>query len=255
MTQGKHSMITAAGVGLMMRGASVLAIGAGHKRQTRRVMDPQPTDGIPPTSEAPWPIGGIRWVKESFAFVDKLADNVEREHPMTVAYQADRRVLQFYNCEPDELPGSIALDARSWNWERVKWKSPLFLPRWASRFALRCTNIRAERVQEISEQDALAEGMDAASPRQRKVDRRRRHDDDREDPRVVGYSRGSFAVQNYRDAWNEINGQRRMPNPDWRPARGPRGRTMIDTSISWDGNPWVWAYTFERAREHEGKAL
>lgn len=104
----------------------------------------------------------------------------------------------------------------------LPWRSPRFMPRWASRLLLEITDVRVQRVQEISEENARAEGMDWAAPQFVTIT-----DEDREDPREVGYpsAGSSFAVGNFRNLWDSINAKR---------------------GHGWDSNPWVWAITFRR---------
>lgn len=94
-----------------------------------------------------------------------------------------------------------------------KWKPSIHMPRRASRILLDVTAIRVERLQDISEADARAEGARECDP----VSGR--------EVLLAGPSqRGSF-VLHYRDIWEQING------PD-----------------SWAANPWVWIIEFRRAQ-------
>lgn len=83
----------------------------------------------------------------------------------------------------------------------------IFLPRAASRLTLEITDIRVERVKDISEEDAIAEGVAPCG-----------HDSFHTDQHTC-----SFA-----DLWDLINAKR-------------------DGGIySWESNPWVWAITFKK---------
>ena len=81
------------------------------------------------------------------------------------------------------------------------------MPRWASRITLEITSVRVERLQDISEADALAEGVT---------------DDGSLVTDLAGNDRGgAFAA--FATLWEVING-----------------------AGSWDDNPWVWAIEFRR---------
>jgi hypothetical protein len=100
-----------------------------------------------------------------------------------------------------------------------RWRPSIHMPRWASRILLEITAVRVERLQDISEVDAKAEGVIEG----------------------VGDFSGCFSVPGtqamsgttakecYARLWDQINGVG-----------------------SWDANPWVWVVEFRRA---EGGAL
>ena len=83
------------------------------------------------------------------------------------------------------------------------------MPRWASRILLEITNIRVERLQDISNEDAKAEGFDFST-----------------DPSAVemGYAIG--ARTNFRHTWEQIY-----------------------VANAWNKNQWVWVVEFVKLNE------
>jgi hypothetical protein len=134
---------------IIFSGPMVRAILDGSKTQTRRVMKPQPLSagpGVCPYGR----IGDRLWVRETWNTV-----NPEGE-PTSILYKADGSVM--YRPFPSAEAGWKAeQDAESLDAQR--WNTPIFMPRWASRITLEVTDVRVERVQEISEEDAKAEGV------------------------------------------------------------------------------------------------
>lgn len=104
--------------------------------------------------------------------------------------------------------------------EHDRWRSPIHMPRWASRLTLEVVSVRVERLQEISDKDAKAEGISPVgkwhgtysglSYESRGFDA----DDDRH--------RSPFAA-----LWDSINAKRHP----------------------WASNPWVWVVEFRRSEE------
>lgn len=178
---------------ILFSGPMVRAILEGRKTQTRRVKKPQPIDlgviHIVGQIKCPYGQPGDRlWVRETFC--PDWCDEV--------IYRAD------------DPTGRAARDA-GYSHE-PKWKPSIFMPRWASRIDLEVVGIRAERLQEISEDDALAEGCEpgggaCSGPM---------------DP--VEYD-GYTASDEFAALWDSINAKR---------------------GHSWESNPWVWVVEFKR---------
>lgn len=161
----------------------VRALLAGEKTQTRRVVKPQPfvsLDAISgwaipvpkkcqgwardfldikgPNIDAACPYGEVGdrlWVRETF--MDLQGTGVEhRPDPLGP--------LHRYAYQADTPPGSRGDEARKEY--GLKWKPSIHMPRAASRITLEVTGVRVERLQDISEADAAAEGVhtDPACP-------------------------------------------------------------------------------------------
>ncbi|ELI8098293.1 hypothetical protein RSG06_002213 [Yersinia enterocolitica] len=158
---------------ILFNAEMVNAILSGRKTQTRRIMKHQPTpssnreedywfpcdkmqsmvhvsDLLPGNSYMPdaheffstcCPLGGIGdqlWVRETFA--SGLCTE------STLAYRATHR--------PEDLE-------EGW-FEKIKWTPSIHMPRWASRINLLITGVRVERLNTISNGDAMAEGYPTA---------------------------------------------------------------------------------------------
>ncbi|EJS8701720.1 hypothetical protein NFA99_004921, partial [Escherichia coli] len=152
-------------------------------------------------------VGGRIWVRETwqgplvdFERSDDLLRNPEKyEKPENCVYEADGvPAPEFYDAD-DNL--------------RCCWRPSIHMPRWASRILLEITNVRVERLNDISEQDAIAEGIE-------------RYNDDG----IVyygPYGKGDCRPERaFSDLWKSIYGDE-----------------------NWQANPWVWVIEFKRVQE------
>lgn len=194
---------------ILFTGENVRSILEGRKTQTRRVIKPQPVpigtsavdrfeyfdDGLwLPTSKSgksgiflpskyrcPYGTEGNRlWVRENWA---TTLSGVPTDG---IAYKAD-------------YPADRA--------KTIKWKSPIHMPRWASRITLKVLNIRVERIQQITARECWAEGIERICEPSTK------------------FEKSAAALDDFMLLWNRIN--------------GPRG-------FGWDVNPWVWVVEFKK---------
>lgn len=194
---------------ILFSGPMVRALLDGRKTQTRRVLKPQPNvlkngrwyqpftdkpehwqyalgDHIHGYLDVKFRRGDLLWVRENAYFA-----------PDRCAYAADNpsltngeRVEGFGRCRPS-----------------------IHMPRWASRITLEVTGVKLERLQDISREDAIAEGIE--------VDQSGRFN-------VIAWRNYAFdnhpfncAIASFRSLWCSING-----------------------ADAWDANPWVVAPIF-----------
>lgn len=182
----------------------VRALLNGTKTQTRRVVKRfEVRAGLPePEMQSllrccPYGAPGDRlWVRETFAKIDGQTQPwIETDYRATYTHG-------------DRLGDSLGIKKR--------WTPAIHMPRAASRITLEVTGVRVEQLQDISEADAIAEGVHA--------DPRCRQDDDTAAFHRIGPVRGgSFPIARYGALWESING----------PG-------------SWKSNPWVWVLEFRR---------
>jgi hypothetical protein len=155
---------------VLFKGEMVNAILSGKKTQTRRIVKPQPVAWskspgllewkflhLPPEgliAECPYGIpGDTLWIRETFA-VHEIGESTH------IVYRAD--------CGSDG--------------DGAKWRPSIFMPRKHSRISLKITDVRVERLQDISEGDVMSEGIE-------------------HDPNVPSWLKFAFL-------WNSINANR-----------------------------------------------
>jgi len=174
---------------VIMSAASVRAIVAGTKTETRRVIRPQP-DPSPGTLTGPHQdcdSGLWGMVQTTWRFSDRLGNYEPEEEifrPFRIPEAGDRLWVReaWAPISPDEHERPIRecrIEYRAdttaeapGHWDEVergerpryaRWRPSIHMPRWASRITLAVTEVRVERLQEISRESAIAEGLALAS--------------------------------------------------------------------------------------------
>lgn len=204
--------------GMIFNAEMVRAILDGRKTQTRRIVKLQPDeDGLAKVTNGPWvdtsernyrcPFGDVGdriWVRETFQgplfdyeqMEAYLEDSSRFEKPEFCQYAADGGHRPEYQDAEDNL--------------RHGWRPSIHMPRWASRILLEITDVRIERLNSISQEDARAEGVGLTGWRPTYSD-----------PDSGGEVMTPY--DNFAQLWESIYGEE-----------------------SWNSNPWVWVIEFKR---------
>lgn len=164
-----------------------------------------------------WRVGA--WVTEEWArgdgecdasiAVDYLADGFARKEWLRGPDPDQMLRLVEQSRDDAEKVGRLRTATYEYNWgpgqSPCRHRPSIHMPRWASRITLTVTDVRVQRLQDISCADAFAEGV-------ARIANSLSIDCDTPDPR-----------KDFRTLWDGINAKR---------------------GHGWDSNPWVAAYTF-----------
>ncbi len=238
---------------ILFSSAMVRAILEGRKTQTRRMVKPQPPKEIadsishwcdtgylygfgkiaysgdrkivwPRSSglecnsiKCPYPVGTRLWVKETWQQVYSTGGG--KWACVTKPRKDSKAKLVYLADFPDGQ-------------HPPRWRSSIHMFRWASRIDLEVTGVKVERVQDISEADVFAEGVQIpfhdgrpllaiAGPGPVAHDYLPAGAVEKGTLKII--DQPAFVRAHYAALWDTINGKG-----------------------SWASNPWVWAYTFRR---------
>lgn len=164
-----------------------------------------------------WRVGA--WNEENYQIaVDYKADNYERQEWLHVEDEELFERLWIESTDDAEKAGIKLNEDDRYEWDPgespCRWRPSIFMPRWASRIDLEVTAVRAERVNQISNDDILREGIRSESCN------------------ICPHEGGSGCKQCMEIArpfitlWDSINGKKHP----------------------WNDNPWVWVYEFKRIK-------
>lgn len=232
---------------ILMTDESVRAILARAKNQTRRILAPQPvlaergswlwSKGKRDAQWAPdvrnpesmlghcrYRVGDELWVKEAWAsnkpnFVAYAATG---EAGTWASTNGGDRFWMHHGWISNQL-STLDKVGRFFTLAKYggKWRSPMFMPRWAARLFLRVDWCRVERLQDVTEADAMAEGVGPMFTC------------DASFLRGAPITSPSTYRTGYRVAWDDINRER----------------------APWDANPWVQVVGFTPLEtDHEDEA-
>lgn len=221
---------------IIFKSEMVRAILEGRKTQTRRIVKFQPEIetgyDYPHENET-----GYFWKKEeSYDSFDEMIADMIKHCPFGKV--GDRLWVRENFCCFDEDWRFMGRphDLKDGPWRNILyeadngidhgcgWRPSIHMPRWASRITLEITSIRVERLQDISEKDANAEGVE--------------FDSGWEEPMGEGYTDGwgfvdymnedqDYSMKSAKDSFESL----------WKSINGPE---------SWNQNPWVWVIEFKR---------
>ncbi|MEM8109355.1 hypothetical protein Q4S27_09335 [Morganella morganii subsp. sibonii] len=204
--------------GIIFNAEMVRAILDGRKTQTRRIVKSVPTTHnfhgwvmsstcTKDEGKACWAIGDSPLLKDPIRLncpLGKVGDRLWVRETWQCGLCTESTFAYRATHKPSDLE-------EGWS-EIIKWRPSSQMPRWASRILLEITSVRVERLQDISQADAIAEGAPPSHPTIDVVSRE--------------YGFPDFSRSWFGQTWWHIYGKE-----------------------NWQANPWVWVIEFRRVKK------
>lgn len=203
----------------------VKAILANRKTCTRRLMKPQPhfimeenkapaikhKDGIS-WINPPYQVGDILYVRETWQFIPCIDCEHGKCNLTPVTYEDADSVGE----------GCFVYRADYDTPQRINWNASIHMPGAAARLFLKVTDVRFEKLQDITEEQAKAEGSPLCIE----------YIDNNGEPVIYEDEDGYYDV-GFKAVWNGTIQKGDLPQ------------------YGWDANPWVWVIKFEKTEKEE----
>jgi hypothetical protein len=204
--------------GILFSAPMVRALLDGSKTQTRRIMRPQP-EPTPADYQGP---AGHWWPSSIMQSMVHVEQELQNRHGGWGGFCPDccphgrigdrlwvRETWAPHPDFPESVHRGVYRADPECKYDVARWRPSIHMPRWASRILLEITGVRVERLQDINDQDAIAEGI-GLNPSADGV--------------PMTFPNGETVPRaTFRCVWESING-----------------------AGSWDANPWLWVIEFRR---------
>lgn len=216
---------------ILFSAAMVQAILAGRKTMTRRVvkgiaLDWLEKDGFTPEFVADpdnglcryGKVGDVLWVRENFRkyiLFDPTDENLKTDEIIDFAADGEEPIPMIDG-------DGFQMFKKDGSEKFIPYRPSIHMPKKAARIWLEVVSIRVERAHDISEADAISEGIESYTE-----EGRPRYKDYMADASGYGdpahdYPSVGIAVTSFATLWEKINGRE-----------------------SWEANPWVWVVEFK----------
>lgn len=224
----------------------VQAILDGRKSCTRRVIKPQPDEkhtyplgfvtdstekkevgcfgfgideygGSIKYVKPPYQPGDILYVRETWQYLYELDGNE----------QIIEGTGKYYYAATDTIPFDTYVDASGVTHERVPWHTSIHMPKEAARIWLKVTDVRVERLQDITPKGAESEGVGNLF-----------YDD-------IGYGEKNYGT--------EVDTEYGIAKEQFAWLWESTIKKSDLDRYGWDANPWVWVIEFERCEKSQGR--
>lgn len=187
-----------------------------------------------------WMPGNRLWVKETWQMVDEDGE-ADASESLRSRLGATAPFKGIQGSRPITWRAVYRADgeAEHPNYGPIVWRRSIHMPRWASRLTLEVVAVRVERLQEISEADAIAEGASRREIQGHSAGWSMDWSRVGQLSRFAGgiYQRGSEQPLTERDIC--LGSARMAFGSLWNSINAKRGH-------GWDANPWVWVIEFRR---------
>lgn len=173
-------------------------------------------DSHPPTFPCQYQKGDILYVRETWRI--QAANRFEADTRIEFKAGGKMATIQFLGCR-SQGTDRCEYDAFLRKWDRPGWCPSIHMPKEAARLFLRVTDVRVERLQDITDEQAKAEGVQGF---------------------YLGMGESGYAVR--ADSNTFYEGPVGAFASLWNSTIKPSDRNQC----GWEANPWVWVIAFKR---------